>query len=33
MDGKIEAAASDPTTGRRSGRNGAVQVIARMSVK
>lgn len=33
MDGKIEAVASDPTTGRRSGRNGAVQVIARMSVK
>lgn len=33
MDGEIEAAASDPTTGRRSGRNGAVQVIARMSVK
>src|SRR5580704_13972671 len=33
MDGKIKAAASDPTTGRRSGRNGPVQVIARMSVK
>ncbi len=33
MDSKFDAAARDPTTGRRSGRNGAVQVIARMSVK